>query len=125
MPAQYFMFATGIENSCPTIDNGRTRIDEMAKCGHYKYWQTDFELLRELDISYLRYGPPIHTTFLGPGRYDWEFADLTFGYLKDLDIVSPPMRVTSILSMNISVKYSLRGGNTGLSSVTVNQSLPS
>ena len=24
-----FMFATGIENSVPTIDGGRTRIDEM------------------------------------------------------------------------------------------------
>jgi beta-glucosidase/6-phospho-beta-glucosidase/beta-galactosidase len=23
----------------------------------------------------LRYGPPLHTTLLGPGRYDWEFAD--------------------------------------------------
>ncbi len=31
-----FMFATGIENSIPTINNGRTRIDEMEKCGHYK-----------------------------------------------------------------------------------------
>ncbi len=87
MPAPFFMFATGIENSCPTINDGRTRVDEMEKCGHYKYWQTDFELLRELDIRYLRYGPPIHTTFLGPGRYDWDFADLTFGYLKDMDVV--------------------------------------
>ena len=32
-----FMFATGIENSIPTINNGRTRIDEMEKCGHYKH----------------------------------------------------------------------------------------
>jgi hypothetical protein len=27
------MFATGIENSYPTIDGGRVRVDEMAKCG--------------------------------------------------------------------------------------------
>ena len=32
-----FMFATGIENSIPTIDNGRTRIDQMEKCGHYRH----------------------------------------------------------------------------------------
>jgi beta-glucosidase/6-phospho-beta-glucosidase/beta-galactosidase len=82
-----FMFATGIENSAPTINNGRTRIDEMEKCGHYKHWRTDFELVRDLDISFLRYGPPIHTTFLGPGRYDWEFADLTFEYLKQHEIL--------------------------------------
>lgn len=87
MTSPAFMFATGIENSVPTIDNGRTRVDEMEKCGHYKHWRTDFELLKELDIHVLRYGPPIHTTFLGPGRYDWEFADITFHYLKRHDVI--------------------------------------
>jgi beta-glucosidase/6-phospho-beta-glucosidase/beta-galactosidase len=82
-----FMFATGIENSIPTINNGRTRIDQMEKCGHYKHWQTDFELLRELDIQVLRYGPPLHTAFLGPGRYDWSFADMTFGELERRNII--------------------------------------
>lgn len=33
-PIATFMFSTGIENSVPTIDNGRTRIDEMESCGH-------------------------------------------------------------------------------------------
>ncbi|HEY7384116.1 MAG TPA: family 1 glycosylhydrolase [Beijerinckiaceae bacterium] len=87
MAAPYFIFATGIENSCPTIGHGRTRMDEMEKCGHYRHWRTDFDLLRDLDICYLRYGPPIHTTFLGPGRYDWEFADETFGCLKERDVI--------------------------------------
>ena len=87
MVAPAFMFATGIENSVPTINNGRTRIDEMEKCGFYKHWRTDFELVRDLDIRYLRYGPAIHTTFLGSDRFDWEFSDQTFGYLKTLDIV--------------------------------------
>ncbi|MGO4705274.1 family 1 glycosylhydrolase [Microvirga sp. 2MCAF38] len=82
-----FMFATGIENSDPTINNGRTRIDEMEKCGHYKYWKTDFDLLRDLNIRFLRYGPPLHTTFVGPGRYNWVFPDLTFSELERRDIV--------------------------------------
>jgi beta-glucosidase/6-phospho-beta-glucosidase/beta-galactosidase len=73
-----FLFATGIENSCPTIEGGKVRIDEMAKCGHYQHWQKDFELVQELGICFLRYGPPIHTTWLGPGKYDWDFADATF-----------------------------------------------
>jgi beta-glucosidase len=87
MTAPWFMFATGIENSYPTINGGRVRVDEMDKCGHYKHWQTDFELLRDLDIRYLRYGPPIHRTWLGPDRYDWSFSDQTFGAIKNLDIV--------------------------------------
>jgi beta-glucosidase/6-phospho-beta-glucosidase/beta-galactosidase len=73
-----FLFATGIENSNPTIQNGKLRVDEMEKCGHYKFWQRDFELVQELGICFLRYGPPIHTTWLRPGKYDWSFADVTF-----------------------------------------------
>ncbi len=80
------MFSTGIENSIPTIDNGRTRVDQMEVCGHYKHWRTDFELLDEIGIHFLRYGPPIHTTFLGPNRYDWTFADETFAELRRKDI---------------------------------------
>ncbi|MBO3269328.1 family 1 glycosylhydrolase [Hymenobacter defluvii] len=82
-----FLFATGIENSNPTIQNGKERVDELEKCGHYKHWRTDFDLVQELGISFLRYGPPIHTTFLGPGKYDWSFADETFGELRRRDIV--------------------------------------
>jgi beta-glucosidase/6-phospho-beta-glucosidase/beta-galactosidase len=81
------MFATGIENSIPTIHNGRTRVDQMESCGHYKYWRTDFDCVEELGIRYLRYGPPLHTTFLGPGKYDWAFADATLCDLKTRDII--------------------------------------
>jgi beta-glucosidase len=77
----YFIFATGIENSNPTIQGGTVRVDELESCGHYRFWKKDFELVQELGICYLRYGPPIHKTWLGPDRYDWEFADLAFGEL--------------------------------------------
>jgi beta-glucosidase len=87
MVAPWFMFATGIENSYPTIQNGRKRVDEMEKCGHYKHWRTDLELLQDLDVRFLRYGPAIHKAWLAPDRYDWDFADLTFGYLKEIDVV--------------------------------------
>jgi beta-glucosidase len=87
MTAPLFMFATGIENSYPTIDNGRTRVDEMEKCGHYRHWRTDFDLLGDLNIRYLRYGPPIHRTWLGEGQYDWSFADETFGEIRTRNIV--------------------------------------
>lgn len=83
----FFMFATGIENSYPTIANGARRIDQMAKSRHYDLWQTDFSLLSHLGISFLRYGPPLHTTWLSDGRYDWDFADVTFADLFRRDIV--------------------------------------
>src|SRR4051794_25063750 len=78
------MFATGVENSYPTV--GRRRVDEMAKCRHYERWRDDFDCVQDLGIHVLRYGPPLHRTWLGPGRYDWEFADLTFGELLRRDI---------------------------------------
>jgi beta-glucosidase/6-phospho-beta-glucosidase/beta-galactosidase len=83
------MFCTGIENSYPTVPgpNGTTRrVDEMAKACHYEYWKEDFQLVKQLGMNHLRYGPPYYRTHLGPGKYDWEFADKTFAELKRLQI---------------------------------------
>lgn len=82
-----FLFATGIENSTPTINNGATRIDEMEKCGHYKLWQEDFDLVNEMGIRFLRYGPPLYKAFLGDGRYDWSFTDDVYNGLRTRKIV--------------------------------------
>ena len=76
------MFATGIENSYPTIDRGKTRVDQMAVSGHYERWREDFDCVQEIGINFLRYGPPFHKTYLGPNKYDWEFTDLTFAELR-------------------------------------------
>jgi beta-glucosidase/6-phospho-beta-glucosidase/beta-galactosidase len=80
-----FMFATGIENSYPTIEwKGKTiRQDELAKTKHYEHWREDFRLLRELGIEYLRYGAPYFSAHTGPGQYDWSFTDETFRALRD------------------------------------------
>jgi beta-glucosidase len=85
MPA--FMFATGIENSIPTIENGRIRVDQMEACRFYAMWKTDFELVEQLGIHFLRFGPALHKTFLGPERFDWNFSDETFGNLFKRDII--------------------------------------
>lgn len=82
-----FLFATGIENSIPTINNGKERVDELEKCGHYKYWKQDFDLVNEMGIKFLRYGAPLHKTFLGDNRFDWSFSDEVFKSLHDHDIV--------------------------------------
>jgi beta-glucosidase/6-phospho-beta-glucosidase/beta-galactosidase len=83
------MFATGIENSYPVVtgkDGKDFRVDEMARCGHYQRWEEDFNLVKELGIRFLRYGPPIHTTWLAPGKYNWDFADRTMNALKNMEI---------------------------------------
>ncbi len=81
------MFATGVENSNPTIDNGRVRVDQMEKSGHYKHWQTDLDCVHDLGICFLRYGVPLHKVFLGPCRFDWEFSDLVFGEIRERGFV--------------------------------------
>jgi beta-glucosidase/6-phospho-beta-glucosidase/beta-galactosidase len=85
--AHGFMFATGVENSSPTLEGGRVRIDQMESCGHYAHWHEDFALVKEMGIRYLRYGPPLYRTWLGPGSCDWSFADPAFAELARLDIV--------------------------------------
>jgi beta-glucosidase/6-phospho-beta-glucosidase/beta-galactosidase len=70
-----FIFATGIECSYPTIEQGKWRSDEMETIRHYDEWQRDFELAREIGITHLRYGPPLHLLYPTPGEYRWEVID--------------------------------------------------
>src|ERR1044071_2582171 len=89
MAGNKFMFATGIENSYPTIqlpDGSTKRVDEMEKTDHYRRWEEDFHLVKEIGIDFLRYGPPYYKTHTGPGQYDWSFADETFHKLRELKI---------------------------------------
>lgn len=80
-----FMFATGIENSYPTLRSGR-RIDQMEKCGHYARWEEDFALVRELGIGALRYGPAYYRTHPSPNRFDWSSCDDPMQRIKTLGI---------------------------------------
>jgi beta-glucosidase/6-phospho-beta-glucosidase/beta-galactosidase len=70
-----FIFATGIECSYPTVEHGRWRRDELSSAWHYKYWPRDFELAREIGVTHIRYGPPLHLVYAGPGQYDWSLID--------------------------------------------------
>jgi beta-glucosidase/6-phospho-beta-glucosidase/beta-galactosidase len=84
-----FMFATGIENSYPTIilpDGTRKRVNEMEKCGHYELWKQDLDLVIETGVDVLRYGPAYYKVHEAPGKYDWSFADEVFSYMKEKEI---------------------------------------
>jgi beta-glucosidase/6-phospho-beta-glucosidase/beta-galactosidase len=74
-PDSAFIFATGIECSYPTIEQGRWRLDQLAGTRHYQRWQQDFELAREIGVTHLRYGPPLHLIYPAPGRFEWELID--------------------------------------------------
>jgi beta-glucosidase/6-phospho-beta-glucosidase/beta-galactosidase len=80
-----FLFATGIENSAPTLRSG-VRIDEMEKCGHYTHWEEDFALVRASGLDALRYGPAYYRTHVSPTHYDWDVADAPMRRLRDLGI---------------------------------------
>src|SRR5688500_16950909 len=81
-----FMFAVGIECSCPTIE-GNVRVDQLQATGHYELWQTDLKLVRELGLRYLRYGPPIYKIWKGPDDYDWSLLDPVMHEMRRLGIV--------------------------------------
>jgi beta-glucosidase len=80
-----FRFATGIENSYPIIANN-VRVDQMAKCGHYEHWRNDLVLVHDMGIKYLRWGPALYKTFVGPGQYDLAWTDGVVAEMKRLAI---------------------------------------
>jgi beta-glucosidase/6-phospho-beta-glucosidase/beta-galactosidase len=82
-----FLFATGIECSYPTINNGSIRRDQLEECGHYKNLKKDLKLVKDLGLRVLRYGLPYYKIHLGPGRYDWTFADEAMKEMKRLKIM--------------------------------------
>src|SRR5688572_5621004 len=84
-----FAFATGIECSNPLVagaNGGHLRRDLLEECGHYRHWRDDLRLVKELGTPCLRYGLPNHLIHLGPGRYDWPFADEAMNEIRRLGL---------------------------------------
>ncbi|HZS59255.1 MAG TPA: family 1 glycosylhydrolase [Gemmatimonadaceae bacterium] len=79
--SQEFLFATGIENSYPTLADG-TRIDQMDQCGHTARWRDDFALALDIGVTALRYGPAYYRVHTGPDRYDWSSVDEPMEWLR-------------------------------------------
>jgi beta-glucosidase/6-phospho-beta-glucosidase/beta-galactosidase len=73
--ANNFLFATGIECSYPTIDNGKTRRDLLEECDHYNRYKEDLGLVKEMGLKVLRYPElPLHfASYAGEvaKRYPW------------------------------------------------------
>jgi beta-glucosidase/6-phospho-beta-glucosidase/beta-galactosidase len=67
-------------------DGRGLRRDLLEECGHYKHLRQDLELVKELGTPVLRYGLPNHRIHLGPGKYDWSFADEALAEMRRLKI---------------------------------------
>jgi beta-glucosidase len=80
-----FMFAVGIECSNPVVGDGH-RVDQLESTGHYVHWKKDLQLVKDLGLRYLRYGPPIHRIFKGRGDYDWTILDPIMDEMQRLKI---------------------------------------
>jgi beta-glucosidase len=80
-----FMFAVGIECSCPKNADGR--VDQLQSTGHYELWQTDLKLVCDLGLRYLRYGPPIYKIWTAKDQYDWKILDPVMHEMRRLGIV--------------------------------------
>ncbi|HEV2124977.1 MAG TPA: family 1 glycosylhydrolase, partial [Chloroflexota bacterium] len=83
---QTVMFATGIECSYPTVENGKRR-DQLEETRHYEYWREDFELCKEIGARYVRYGPPYYRMHTGAHSYDWSFTDEVLPVMREMDLV--------------------------------------
>ena len=81
-----FMFATGIECSYPVIKNGSFRRDELELTGHYERWREDLELVREMNIRFLRYGIPFYRINTAPDKFDFSFTDEVLTEMRRLKI---------------------------------------
>lgn len=85
-PGATMLVATGIECSYPTVQGGRRR-DELEGTRHYSRWREDLELCRSIGATYVRYGLPYYRMHLGPGRYDWDFADMVLPVFWELGLI--------------------------------------
>jgi beta-glucosidase/6-phospho-beta-glucosidase/beta-galactosidase len=83
---QTVMFATGIECSYPTVENGKRR-DQLEETRHYECWREDFELCKEIGARYVRYGPPYYRMHTGAHTYDWSFTDEVLPVMREMDLV--------------------------------------
>lgn len=79
------VFLTGIESSDPWVE-GKRRNQLIEAHNFAEYWEKRLEKIRELGITWLRYGPPYSQAHLGKDRYDFDLTDKVVKKCQDLGI---------------------------------------
>lgn len=68
------IFLTGIEGSDPQIDGVRRNQLKEAH-DFYTHYKERLQAIRDLGITWLRFGPPYSQVHIGPDTYDFSFID--------------------------------------------------
>ncbi len=80
------IFLTGIEGSDPNVDGVR-RNQLLEAHDFYTNYETRLTQIRNLGITWLRFGPPYSQVHLGPNHYDFEFIDKVIKKCDELGIM--------------------------------------
>jgi beta-glucosidase len=80
-----FAWALGIEDTfVPQVQARSGRIlDEYVLTQHDRFWREDLRMIRDIGVTYLRYGIPWYQVNPAPGRFDWSWTDEALPYLVE------------------------------------------
>jgi hypothetical protein len=72
--AEHGIFCTGIENSDPVVD-GIRRNQLKEAYDFYENWESRLTRIRDLGITWLRFGEGYSQVHMGPGQYNFSLTD--------------------------------------------------
>ncbi len=85
-----FSWGVGIEDTfIPQTRPGFRALDEYELTAHYRFWREDFDLMRELGVTHVRWGIPWYRVNPAPGEFDWRWIDEALDYLVNVLHVNP------------------------------------
>jgi beta-glucosidase len=85
-----FLWATGIEDTfIPHTRPGLRALDEYELTQHYGQWRSDFDLVEETGVKYLRWGIPWYRVQPSPDRWNWSWVDEALDYLVNVKGITP------------------------------------
>lgn len=85
-----FLWATGIEDTfIPQTRPGFRALDEYELTQHYQQWKSDFDLVAETGVKYLRWGIPWYRVQPASDRWDWRWVDEALEYLVNVKGITP------------------------------------
>jgi beta-glucosidase/6-phospho-beta-glucosidase/beta-galactosidase len=84
-----FMWITGIEDTfvSKTDRVSKRPLDEYELTQHYSHWKDDLKIIRDTGFKYVRYGIPWYTINPEKGKYDFDWTDRVFDFMKRIGLI--------------------------------------
>jgi beta-glucosidase len=79
------IFLTGIEGSDPWV-GGKRRNQLLEAHNFLQHWETRLQNIKDLGITWLRFGPPYSQTHLGREDYDFSLCEKVINRTEELGI---------------------------------------